>query len=215
MRSFIRRCLLFLATMNLLMGNAVAGYSWSLPVKTENRINPETLKLTKIGAFGLKRKSRPKVPAHLHTGIDIKRPGKNYIDEPIFPVNQGVVISLRTDGPFAQIIIQHSLSDQQFVWSVYEHIAGVSVKLGDNVDPDRPIARFMNKKELQLHGWQFDHVHFEILKSPPPKRDFDNRIPSCHYATYSIVCYNRNDLEMRYYDPLEFLIQNWQDNSET
>jgi hypothetical protein len=50
-------------------------------------------------------------------------------------------------------------------WSLYEHIAGISVNTGDTVLPETPIARFMTKAEHNKHGWKFDHFHLEILKA--------------------------------------------------
>lgn len=78
-----------------------------LPINVSNRISLGELSLTEIGAFGLRRKARPNVKSHLHTGIDIKRPDNNYMNNPIFPIAPGVVISKRDDGPFAQLIVEH------------------------------------------------------------------------------------------------------------
>ena len=118
-----------------------------LPINSPDRKSLETLTLTAIGEFGLIRKARPAISAHYHTGIDIKRPSKNYKDEPIFSVTDGTVISIRNDGPYAQLIIEHETDNERF-WTVYEHIAGILVNLNDRVTPRSPIARFMNKQEL-------------------------------------------------------------------
>ena len=95
-----------------------------LPIQAENRHSTKGLTLTSIGQFGLRRKARPNIPSHLHTGIDIKRPHQNYLDEPIYPIAAGKVISKRIDGPYAQLIIEHELNRRK-VWSLYEHIAGI------------------------------------------------------------------------------------------
>ena len=79
---------------------------WHLPIRTNNRQSLENVELTRIGKFGLMRAARPGIPAHHHTGTDFKRPSDNYVDEPIFPAAKGTVVSLRDDGPYAQIIIQ-------------------------------------------------------------------------------------------------------------
>ena len=133
----------------------------SLPVDLTNRQSVELLQLSDIGEYALIRKARPKIKSHYHTGIDIMRPSSNYVDELIYPVAKGHVISKRSDGPFAQLILEHRIDDKLF-WTLYEHIAGIKVNLGDTVKPNNAIARFMNTKELQLYGWQFDHF---ILKS--------------------------------------------------
>ncbi|MCP3901695.1 MAG: M23 family metallopeptidase, partial [Desulfobacteraceae bacterium] len=137
-----------------------------LPIGVENRQLWESVQLTSIGKFGELRKARSNIPAHYHTGIDIKRPNGNYENEYIFPIMYGKIISIRDDGPYAQIIIEHQ-NDQGTVWSVYEHIAEIKGAVGDSVNPYYPIARFMNKNELEQYGWQFDHLHFEILKIRP------------------------------------------------
>ena len=54
------------------------------PVGADKRITPDEIRLTAIGDFGYPRKARPGIPAHLHTGIDIRRPVQNYNKEPIF-----------------------------------------------------------------------------------------------------------------------------------
>lgn len=185
---------------------------WYLPINVPNRQSLENVQLTSIGRYGLMRKSRSGIPAHLHTGIDLNRPNPNYHFEPVFPAAMGQVISLRTDGPYAQVIIQHSLTDHTSLWTVYEHVAGIRVKLHELVHPHRPIARFMNKDELDLHGWQFDHVHFEIMKAKPPTRKPDEKKPFCYFGTYCLVCYTWNDLENRYYNPMVFFNLNWKED---
>jgi murein DD-endopeptidase MepM/ murein hydrolase activator NlpD len=95
-------------------------------------------KFSKIGQFGLMRKARPGIPAHYHTAADFMRPSGNYEDEPIFPAARGIVISQRNDGPFAQVIIEHTESDT--VWTVYEHLAGVKAVVGDTINPHQSAA---------------------------------------------------------------------------
>ena len=161
------------------------------------------LTLTEIGPFGLLRKARTNIPAHLHTGIDIKRPSDNHVDEPVFSIADGIVISKREDGPYAQLIIAHELNDK-LIWSVYEHIAGIELDLYDEVDVDEPIARFMNREELNRYGWQFDHFHIEILKVPPLRLQYDPNLSQRLYASYSLICYDDEDLHRYYLDPMVF-----------
>ncbi|MEQ8809844.1 MAG: M23 family metallopeptidase [Imperialibacter sp.] len=173
-------------------------------MNTHNRQSASQIALTDIGEFGLMRKERPGIPAHYHTGIDIKRPTRNYFDEPIFPVKDGLVISKRTDGPYAQLIIEHQDRRGKF-WTLYEHIAGIEVELHQPVSPDRPIARFMNKKELDEYGWQFDHFHFEVLKTRPLALKPDSTKPERHFSSYTLTCYTRDDLRKHFHHPMEFL----------
>lgn len=173
-----------------------------LPVSNGNRSVFHTSELTAIGHYGLVRKERVKaqVKAHLHTGIDLKRPSKNYTDEPVFPVADGIVISVRCDGPFAEIIMEHHGASGTY-WSLYDHIAGIKVVPGDKVFALKPFARFMDRKELNRFGWQFDHVHLELLKSPPRKVKPDKSLPQRHFVGYTLECYSIKELEKYYWNP--------------
>ncbi|PKH52241.1 hypothetical protein CXF68_16760 [Tenacibaculum sp. Bg11-29] len=179
------------------------GLGYRLPINALGRNSISSLKLTEIGEFGLLRKERPHVPAHLHTGIDIKRPTNNYQNEPIYPIFEGIVISKRQDGPYAQLIIEHG-GDHKF-WTVYEHISGIEVDLFDSVSTETKIARFMNRNELNKYGWQFDHFHFEILKVQPIKLKQNNLNPERLFSSYTLVAYTKEDLNKYFYDPLDFL----------
>ena len=174
----------------------------NLPINSSDRKSIDFIRLTDIGEFGLLRKERPGVPSHYHTGIDIKRPSNNYHNEPIFAISEGRVISIRKDGPYAQVIIEHGDSD---FWTVYEHIAGIRVELYQQVNPNTPIARFMNKEELHKYGWQFDHFHFEVLKIPPTRLKKNSTKPFRLFSSYTLACYTKDDLKRYFYDPIEFL----------
>ena len=169
----MRKTNLFIIVINLLMITTSCHksnyYNLLVPINTFDRHDGSSIKLTKIGQFGLERKTRPGVDEHLHTGIDIRRPNDNYINEPIFSIGNGKIISLRDDGRYSQIIIEHSSENGKKYWSVYEHVSGINVQLYEMVNPNIPIARFMNKEELNEYGWQFDHFHLEIMKKKPIK----------------------------------------------
>jgi hypothetical protein len=182
---------------------------WYLPLNARDRQSLESVHLTTIGDFGMIRKARPGIPAHLHTGIDLKRPNRNYYAEPVFPVAVGTVISIRDDGPYAQIIIQHKLPDAGYIWTVYEHVAGIQIRINQDADPFHPIARFMTADELDRYGWQFDHVHLEILKIQPPAKQPEKAQPFLRYGTFALDCHNQSELKERYYSPLEFFSLKW------
>ncbi len=175
-----------------------------LPLDLGNRRDVSKIKLTGIGGFGTERKARPNVPAHYHTGIDIKRPSDNYDFAPIFPIAEGEVISKRTDGPYANLVIEHMIEGKR-VWTLYEHIAGITVHVGDVVKPSTPVARFMNRDELSRYGWQFDHFHFEVIKVQPLKIQPTAKNPERCYHSYTLICYSRDDLNKYYIDPVKFL----------
>ncbi|MES2138103.1 MAG: M23 family metallopeptidase [Bacteroidota bacterium] len=193
--------LLILITTFLIQGQIF------IPIESGNRQDISKIHLTKIGQFGLIRKARPNVPQHYHTGIDIKRPTDNYESEPIFPIAKGIVISKRTDGPFANLIIEHEINGIK-LWTLYEHISGVNVNVTDIVNSKTPIARFMNKAELDRFGWQFDHFHFELLKVKPSKIKPNNKNPERFFNSYSLNCYSINDLNKYYFDPMEYFNNN-------
>lgn len=180
--------------------------SLQAPINTLDR-NPSQIQLTEIGDFGKERKARPGIPAHLHTGIDIKRPGNNYIYEPIFPIATGTIISKRTDGPYAQLILEHTLERDTF-WTLYEHIAEILVEVGQTVETNTEIARYFNKEELDQHGWQFDHFHFEILKSAPFPIPPNSKTPERYFISNTLNCHDMEELTSHFYDPLIFLSSN-------
>ncbi|MFY0601766.1 MAG: M23 family metallopeptidase [Cyclobacteriaceae bacterium] len=171
-------------------------------------VDSDSIELTEIGDFGIIRKARPNIPAHHHTGIDIKRPNGNYQAEPIYTIADGEVISKRTDGPYAQLIIFHDLAIGP-VWTVYEHIAEIEVELGELVTQDKPIARFFNRQELDQYGWQFDHFHFEILKSPPINIRPSEKLPDRHFRSYTLGCFDEEALLEHFYEPQKFLNGEW------
>ncbi len=174
--------------------------TWYLPIAASDRHSLRGVALTKIGRFGAERKARPGIPAHLHTGVDLCRPDTCYQRQPVFPAAQGVVVSMRDDGPFAQVIVCHG-----DVWTVYEHLTGIVVAPGDTVDPSVPIGRFFNRDELDSLGWQFDHMHFEVMVVAPPKAPPAEGLPHRLLGTYALVCFSRRQLISRLRDPLEFL----------
>ena len=202
--------IVFLVGMATVLGaGRLTALEWYLPVNTPDRRSWNDVKLTAIGRFGLQRKARPGVPAHLHAGVDIKRPGGNDADEPVFPAARGVVISMRDDGPLAQVIVEHRQSDGSIIWTVYEHVAGIAAAAGDTVDPVKPIARFMTRHELGRYGWQFDHLHFEVMREQPILTTPSKRLPQRFYQTYALACPDQRSLSRCYHDPREFLESTW------
>ena len=173
-------------------------------VRVPIRVPPGKLQLTEIGQFGRLRKARTGIRAHYHSGIDIKRPEDNdYSNTPIYTMAKGIVISRRDDGAYAQLIVEHSLNGKK-IWTVYEHIAGIKVNVTDGVDTEKPIARFMNREELDRYGWQFDHVHFEILKVRPMALKINPIHPQRFFNSYTLQCYSKEDLDKYFFDPLQF-----------
>ena len=175
-----------------------------LPLKTNNRTVLTDNQLTRIGKYGLLRKARPSVPAHYHTGVDLKRPAQNYTNEPVLAAGSGKIISVRNDGPYSQIIIQHSFVPGDTLWTVYEHLQGITCHVGQQVDVQTSIARFFTKDELNRYGWQFDHVHFEILRSKPLKIRSTPQQPEYFFKTFDIICYTLAELHKRTVNPMDY-----------
>jgi len=200
----MRTILLFLLFIN---HSVAISQQIKIPVNAMDRSSINALELTEIGDFGLIRKERPTIPKHYHTGIDIRRNGDNYDRNPIFPIADGIVISKRDDGPYAQLIIEHK-NVNGTIWSVYEHIAGIKANLHESVSADQAIARFMNRDELNRYGWQFDHFHLEILKKYPIKINPANELKERHFMSYTLKCFTQDDLAAYFYDPINFLRDN-------
>ncbi len=177
---------------------------WFVPAAYKNATTVDSIKLTQIGQFGLMRKARPGIPKHCHTGIDILRPSDDYDNQPIYPAHRGKIISLRNDGPYAQIIVEH-IVEKDTLWTVYEHLVALNMAVGDTVNPMQPIARYFNKKELKKYGRQFDHFHFEIMKKRPLPAEPTRALPGRFFKTFALVCYNRKQLNERMENPVEFL----------
>ncbi len=194
----------YIVLISVLIARTSYSQDFLTPINTVDRTDISCIKLTNIGKFGEIRKARTDIPKHFHTGIDIKRPTQNYTNEPIFSIGEGIVQSVRNDGPYAFIIIEHYKDDVVF-WTEYEHVAEIEVRVGDFVNKYTRIARFMNKEELTKFGWQFDHFHFEILKIHPRKIKPKKTQPQYLFVTYNLICYNLETLNHYYYDPLNFL----------
>jgi murein DD-endopeptidase MepM/ murein hydrolase activator NlpD len=178
---------------------------WYVPVKTADRKSINSIKLTDIGEFGLLRKERENVPAHYHTAIDIERPNENYSHEPVFSAHAGMIISIRDEGPYSEIIIEHTMPDDEFIWTIYQHVSEIKVEVFQKVSALQVIACFMNEVELKKYGQQFNHLHFEILKLPPEQVEEDQANPFRFFAGYSIKCFTEEELNNYYFNPMKFL----------
>jgi murein DD-endopeptidase MepM/ murein hydrolase activator NlpD len=178
--------------------------TWYIPANYKNVTNVNQIRLTKIGDFGLLRKARPGVPKHYHTGIDIQRPDTNYVNEPIFPACSGEIISIIDNGPYSQMIIEHKL-ETDTLWTVYEHFHVLKKEIGLKVTPVDTIGYYFNKTELNKHGWQFDHFHFEVNKIKPMPINPTKENPKRYFKSYCLICYNEKQLNERLFNPLVFL----------
>lgn len=209
MKSFADLRAPILLALGLCAAAARGDSEWYLPIAAADRQSLHGVRITPIGDFGRPRKARPEAPAHLHAGVDFMRPGSFSRESAVYPVGPGTVISVRDDGPFAQIMVAHGRMGEAGPWSVYEHVAGIKVRPGDKVTPRLTMARFMTRAELNRYGWQFDHLHLEILKAAPKPIRPTERLPQRLFSSPNLGCGNKAELARIFYDPARFLDSTW------
>jgi murein DD-endopeptidase MepM/ murein hydrolase activator NlpD len=185
-----------------------------LPVDAPDRRRLDPARLTAFGSFGHPRVARTAAPAHLHAGLDFRRPPGGAYAGAVYPIAPGEVIGLRDDGPFAQIMVAHPDASRARLWTVYEHVAGIRVSRGDRVTPKVPMARLLARAELDRHGHHFDHLHLEILRAAPRPLAPTPRLPERRFGTYALECRTEAELAARYHDPGRFLDSVWRSEAE-
>lgn len=185
---------------------AVSGYAaeacpiahdWKLPFKTSPRKSLSSIRWTRNGEFMAWR------VRHLHTGIDLTNsvggPG-----EEVYAASAGKVVSIYAKEPYLSVMIQHRLSSGQTVWTVYVHVTNVMVRPGDVVGENTVIALLMNESQLNRYGWEFNHLHFEILKYPRINKEGK-------HLSFSTKCKTENQVRSHFYNPITFLQRMWAD----
>ena len=68
----------------------------------------------------------------------------------------------------------------------------------------------MNIDELNRHGWQFNHFHFEVLKMSPLRLKRDSSLPDRLFVSNSLGCFAEDDLTNLFYSPIDFLEEHLQ-----
>jgi murein DD-endopeptidase MepM/ murein hydrolase activator NlpD len=164
---------------------------WKLPLHTHSRKEWRSVHISEKAGFMAKRFK------HLHTGIDIVNP-KGGPGEAVYAAAAGKVVSIYAKEPNLGVMIQHRLPYDEIVWSVYVHVTHINARIGDVVSSNTAIAHVMNKDQLKKHGWEYKHLHFEILKKPRV-----NEVGK--YVSYSTRCKTRQEVEKHFYDPKAFL----------
>jgi murein DD-endopeptidase MepM/ murein hydrolase activator NlpD len=171
---------------------------WKLPLNTTDRQDWSTVFLEPDAHFKALRAPFDSVKLHYHTGIDLIKKTIGSPGEPVYAVAVGKVISIQDPPPKRRITIKHVLPNGEKIWSVYIHIIDEKVKTGDIVDSETVIARLMNANELAYHGWDYNHVHLEIMKKLPP-------YVSEFYQRKTFSCYTLEEVDKYFYDPNEYL----------
>ena len=161
------------------------------PFNESSRTEFKNIKKRLSGRFGEYRSSWK--PGHMHAGIDLKGSYK----ETIYPIGKGQVIHIFRSFPHTTIVIQHYLSDNKTIYSMYTHIADLKINQGDWVDEKTPLARLFNEEELkQAEFGTANHLHLEIRKS------FADR------GWASNHCLTMDELKKYCLDPLVFFQKN-------
>lgn len=157
---------------------------WKLPLKTVDRQDWSTVRLEPDAHFKSLRAPFGPVKLHYHTGIDLQNGSVIEPGEPVYAIAAGKVIAIEDPPPQRKIVIEHVLPDENRIWSVYYHIIGEQVQVGDRVDTETIIARIMNASELDTYGWEYNHVHLEIMKklSPPVSEYYERKTFTCYSA---------------------------------
>ena len=191
--------LIFLSLNAIAANYPLISYYWKLPLKTDSRKDLKSVLWEHDAHFLAKRKG-----GHFHTAIDIMNP-KGGPGEKVFAASRGEVVSIYAIEPNRAVMIKHTLPSLETVYSVYVHVTNIQVKIGDMVTSDTIIATLMDKQQLNNFGWEYNHLHFEILKKPR----------TCEIGkilSYSTKCRTIKEVEKHFYNPISFLKSMW--NSE-
>ena len=168
---------------------------WNLPLSISPRKGLNAMSRLKNAGFLDKRVE------HLHTGIDLINP-RDGSGGKVYAAASGKIVSIYAKEPHFSIMIRHRLPSEETIWTVYVHVTKVKVKEGDLVSNDTIIAHLMDKSQLKKYGWEFNHLHFEVLKYP--------RISETgKYLSFSTECKTKKEVEKHFYNPVTFLQKMW------
>jgi len=110
-----------------------------------------------ISTYGAHRSSP--IYGHRHAGIDIK----GRYSEKVYAIGKGRVLWVTGEFPNTAIYIQHQGVHEKPFWSVYIHVQGIAVDIGDEVSENTIIGRIFNEDELRRSGFNTrPHLHLEI-----------------------------------------------------
>jgi len=99
-----------------------------------------------------------------HHGLDMSASGANYIDYPVYPIANGVVIGVYYEyNGGKKIYIQHNIKGKLYV-SAYWHLRRIDVKKGDVVTRETQIA-IMGGNESYDNWSTGAHLHLELSES--------------------------------------------------
>ncbi|WP_285057063.1 M23 family metallopeptidase [Pedobacter ginsengisoli] len=163
--------------------------NWFLPFDVTNRKDLKQIKV--ISIFGDHRDSYLK--GHIHTAIDINpaRPKDKLV--PVYAMARGVVCSVHLGENQKTVVVRHQLADGSAMFTSYKHLKEAYVQQGQQVDQKTKLARLFTVQESKKYGGDYHHLHLEIRKA------FDD------YGCASWLTMNKQQLNLRFYNPLTFL----------
>jgi murein DD-endopeptidase MepM/ murein hydrolase activator NlpD len=163
--------------------------NWFLPFDVANRKDLKQIKV--ISIFGDHRDSYLK--SHIHTAIDINPLKPKYKLVPVYAMAKGIVCSVHLAENQKTVVVRHKLADGSTMFTSYKHLKEVYVQQGQQVDQKTKLARLFTVQESKKYGGDYHHLHLEIRKA------FDD------YGCASWLTMNKQQLNLRFYNPLTFL----------
>ena len=156
-----------------------------LPLESfKNRANYEELKPRMLDGFGAYRTA-----GHKHAGLDIK----GGFTEPVYSIGIGVVKAIYGEFPYATVLIEHHLQNNEIIYSGYIHIEDIEVRVNQIVNQNTRLGRLFSEKEFKEADFYENHLHFEVRKTIE------------RYRGISIKCVSIEELNKYFYDPVIFM----------
>lgn len=163
--------------------------NWFLPFDVANRKDLKQIKV--ISIFGDHRNSYLK--GHIHTAIDINPARTKDKFVPVYAMARGIVCSVHLGENQKTVVVRHQLPDGSTMFTSYKHLKEAYVQQGQQVDQRTKLARLFTVQESKKYGGDYHHLHLEIRKV------FDD------YGCASWLTMNKQQLNLRFYNPLTFL----------
>jgi murein DD-endopeptidase MepM/ murein hydrolase activator NlpD len=108
-------------------------------------------------------------------------------------MGRGVVCSVHLGENQKTVVVRHQLADGSTMFTSYKHLKEAYVQQGQQVDQKTKLARLFTVQESKKYGGDYHHLHLEIRKA------FDD------YGCASWLTMNKQQLNLRFYNPLTFL----------
>ena len=150
----------------------------------KNKTNYEELIPRMLDGFGAYRTA-----GHKHAGLDIK----GGFNESVYSIGIGIVKEIYGEFPYATVLIEHHLPNNEIVYSGYTHIEDIEVKVNQIVNQNTKLGRLFSEEEYKKTDFRENHLHFEVRKTIE------------RYKGISIKCFSMEELNRYFYDPAMFM----------